>query len=419
MIPASEVPEKRGIVISDGTSDSLVIIAGEPSHPALNAPRSGLFNECAFCEASRAEWHNDFNMLKHMAYECGFDYLLMRFDRTYRFRHATVAAAYFFSATPQVLRFDSSIVSYTTARGTRRLFFPCSACSTVQMVSAAALIDTSFEAKLLIIDKAEQFSRSFSSAMLSRNQSGGLRIAFSFGFTGMSFILDERTGISSLSLPSNLHGVDTGNVACKLAWYFNPTRIASGSADLGLGPSIKNVSISYTETQQVSVSFTATSDVGLRETRFSSDAYHESIYFKGSKREGVTKALQIDSSHYRLAITVYDLHGNAATSYYPIFEAKREAGREQEAYRKRLTEEHIWAQKSTLNGALYTLGQFDGNIGQWFKAIADASVAQDVRQDSLCDARMKRAVRHDTTHAERLDSLKTMDTGKTMEVIGE
>jgi hypothetical protein len=356
-----------------------------------------------------------------MAYECGFDYLLMRFDRTYRFDTLTVSATYFFSATPQALRFDSSIVRYGTATRTKTLFFPCASCNTGQALSAASIADTSFATKLQLIDKAEAFSRSFSSAMLARNRESGLRIAFSFGLAGASFVLDERTGVSTLPMPVNVHGIDTGCAAYKLAFFFNPSQIASIDKDRGAGPVIRDVTLSYTETQQVSVTFTATSDVGLREARFGADSYLESIYFKGSTREGVTKTLQIDSSHYVLAISVFDLHGNSSTVYYPIFEAKRDAGRQQAAHRYRLTQERIWAEKNAVNQTLYTLGQFDGNIGQWFKAIADALVDQDVHKDSVRDAAMKDAVARKAARRDSTPAPKPLpDTQQTgVEVIGE
>jgi hypothetical protein len=418
---ASDVPRKPAFVIHQSPAESLTIVAGEPQFLPLNPPRSPLFNECAFCESGRAEWHYDLSMLKHMAYECGFDYLLMRFDRTYRFDTLTVSATYFFSATPQALRFDSSIVRYGTATRTKTLFFPCASCNTGQALSAASIADTSFATKLQLIDKAEAFSRSFSSAMLARNRESGLRIAFSFGLAGASFVLDERTGVSTLPMPVNVHGIDTGCAAYKLAFFFNPSQIASIDKDRGAGPVIRDVTLSYTETQQVSVTFTATSDVGLREARFGADSYLESIYFKGSTREGVTKTLQIDSSHYVLAISVFDLHGNSSTVYYPIFEAKRDAGRQQAAHRYRLTQERIWAEKNAVNQTLYTLGQFDGNIGQWFKAIADALVDQDVHKDSVRDAAMKDAVARKAARRDSTPAPKPLpDTQQTgVEVIGE
>ncbi len=338
----------------------------------------------------------------------------------YRFDTLAVTATYFFSATPQSLRFDSSVVKYGAAGSYKTLFFPCASCNTARSWSASPVSDTSFAAKLRLIDKAEEFSKSFSSAMLARNREGGLRIAFSFGLAGTSFVLDERTGVSTLALPVNVHGIDTGCAAYKLASFFNPTRIASEQKP-GEGPSIRNVSISYTETQQVTVSFTATSDVGLREADFGDASYRESIYFKGTKREGITKTLLIDSSNYRMSITVYDLHGNASTVSYPIFEDKREAGRVAQARRKRVEQERVWAEKNSVNQALYTVGQFDGNIGMWFKAISDALVDQDVHQDSLRDAAMREAVRNKTVRPDSAFLPKTRPDSQPpgIEIIGE
>ncbi len=389
---ASDVPQKQGIVKPGISREPFSIIAGEPLFLPLNPPRSPLFNECAFCESGRSEWHYDLRMLKHMAYECGFDYLLMRFDRTYRFGSVTVAATYYFSATPQSLRFDSSVVRLGTAEARRTLFFPCKSCNTMPTLPASAAMDSSFFSKLQLIDRAEAFSKSFSSAMLAASREGGLRIAFSFGIAGTSFVLDERTGVTTLALPINVHGIDTGCAAYKLAFYLAPSRAAAGDRDRGNGPAIRDVTLSYTETQQVSVTFTAASDIGLREAQFSSDAFRENIYFNGSKREGITKTLQLDSSHYRLQITVFDIHGNSASVSYPVFEARREAGRLVQARRKQIEQERVWAEKSPVNEALYTLGQFDGNIGMWFKAISDALVSEDVQKNSTRDSIMRDAV---------------------------
>jgi hypothetical protein len=275
-----------------------------------------------------------------------------------------------------------------------------------------ALSDSSFTAKLALIEKAEDFSRSFSSAMLAKKRNDGLRIAFSFGAAGMSFILDEYTGLTGYEIPKQLHGTDTGSAAFKLASFLGEKRPLQ-DRNIGNGPSIKNVTLSYDDTQLLKVTFTATSDIGLREAVFNSNEYNESIYFKGSRREGITKTLQIDSSHSVLAIRVYDTRGNSATAYYPIFEDKREAGRLDLAKRKRLSEERVWAQKNPVNQALYTLGQFDGNIGWWCRAIADALISQDIAKDSLRDARVKEAVKPDTAE------VKKLNTQKTIEVIGE
>ncbi len=419
VILASDNPQKPFVTIPETSHDSVVVIAGEPAYPVLNPPRTGLFNDCAYCRGERAEWYDNLIMLKHMAYECGFDYLLLRFDRIYRYRNSTVLASYFFSATPQTLRFDSAVVRYNTSRQTRALFFPCSSCNAAVRESASTVEDTSFAAKMELIDRAAQFSRSFSSAMLARNAGGGLRIAFSFGLGGTSFVLDEKTGLSPLYLPPNISGRDTGRASYKLAFHFNPERVESGIAGIGTGPVIKNVSISYTDLQQLSVTFTAVSDRGLRQCRFSADEYADTEYFDGGSREGITKALQIDSSHYRLAITVYDVDGNSSAAYFSIFEEKRREGTRKLARMQQMTEEHIWAQKNAVNGALDALGRFDGNIGQWFKAIADASIAQDKREDSLIDARMRASVHRDTAHTRRQDTGKPQDSEQPVEIIGE
>ena len=413
LINASEIPERPKLVIPSTPADSFFIIAGEPYKPVLNPPRSGLFNECAYCEAGRAEWHYDINSLKHTAYECGFDYVLVRFDRMYRFQDLSVKTAYFFSATPQALRFDSAVVRYTAEDGNKALFFPCTSCHTAEGVTPV-LLDTSFAAKLGLIDRAEAFSKSFSSVMLAKGRGSGLRIAFSFGMSGMSFVMDERSGLGRYELPLTGHGADTGAAAYKLAWYFNPVRIASESGDIGAGPAIKNVLLSYDNLQQLVVTFTATSEIGLREALFSSNEYSDNIYFKGSKREGITKTLTIDSSHTSLAIKVYDMRGNSATAYYSIFEEKREQGRQTQAHRHRLEKELVWAEKNPVNKIIYTLGQFDGNIGWWIHAIAQGLIEQDIAADSLRDMRLKKALKPDTAHAGN-----PADTQSGIEVIGE
>jgi hypothetical protein len=410
LIDASEIPEKQNLVLPGTLTDSVFIIAGEPYMPVLNPPRSQLFNECAYCEAGRAEWHYDINVLKHMAYECGFDYVVERFDRIYRFQNLTVKAAYFFSATSQALRFDSAVVRYTVDGGNKTLFFPCTTCYAAEGVTPV-LLDTSFAAKLSIIDRAEAFSKSFSSAMVAKDPGRGLRIAFSFGMAGMSFVMDEQSGLSRYEFPIAVRGADTGAAAYKLARYFNPARNASESWDIGAGPVIKNVSLSYDDLQQLVVIFTATSGIGLREALFSSNEYSESIYFKGSKREGITKTLKIDSSHSSIAIRVYDVHGNSATVYYNIFEEKREQGRREQAHRKRLEKERAWADKNPVNKIIYTLGQFDGNIGWWINAFAQGLIGQDIAADSLRDLRMKEALKPDSVH--------TGNPADTPEIIGE
>jgi hypothetical protein len=250
--------------------------------------------------------------------------------------------------------------------------------------------------------------------MLAKGPGSGLRIAFSFGMAGMSFVMDEQSGLSRYELPEMVRGQDTGSAAYKLAWYFNPARMASENRDIGAGPSIKNVSLSYDNLQQLVVTFTATSDFGLREAVFSSNDYFESMYFKGSNREGITKTLKIDSSHSILAIKVFDVHGNSATAYYSIFEEKREQGRQEQAHRKRLEKERVWADKNPVNKIIYTLGQFDGNIGWWIKAIAQGLIGQDNAADSLRDLRMKEALKPDTAHAGN-----PADTQSGIEVIGE
>lgn len=418
---ASDVPQKQGIIRPGISREPPSIVAGEPLFLPLNPPRSPLFNECAFCESGRSEWHYDVRMLKHMAYECGFDYLLMRFDRTYRFDSITVAATYYFSATTQSLRFDSSVVRYGTIAARKTLFFPCNSCNTMPTLPASAAMDTSFFSKLQLIDKAEAFSKSFSSAMLAASREGGLRIAFSFGIAGTSFVLDERTGVTTLALPVNVHGIDTGCAAYKLAFYLAPSRVAAVDNGRGNGPAIHDVTLSYTETQQVSITFTAASDIGLREAQFSSDAYEESVYFNGTRREGITKTLQLDSSHYRLAITLFDIRGNSASVSYPVFEARREAGRLVQARRKQIEQERVWAEKSPVNEALYTLGQLDGNIGMWFKAISDALVSEDVQTNSARDAAMRDAAMKKALKKKTMPSSQAKpDTERTgVEVIGE
>ena len=245
VINASEIPSHPRPIIPPQPSEPLTIVAGTPDFPTLNPPRSGIFNECAFCESGRAEWHYDLNMLKHMAYECGFDYLLLRFDRIYRFDSLTVSATYYFSATPQTLRFDSSIVRYGPAVAKKTLFFPCVSCNAIKSWQPSKPEDTSFVEKLRLIDKAEDFSKSFSSAMLARSKVGGLRIAFSFGLAGESYVLDERTGVTNTTLPLNVRGIDTGCGSYKLAYFFNPER-GIPQADLIAGPWIRNVSLAYT-----------------------------------------------------------------------------------------------------------------------------------------------------------------------------
>jgi len=409
-INASEIREKPDLVLPRPPADSFFIIAGEPDDPVLSPPRSMVFNECAYCESGRAEWHYDINSLKHMAYECGFDYVLVRFDRIYRFKDMAVKAAYFFSATPQALRFDSAVVRYASGDGNRALFFPCTSCHAAEGITPV-LLDTSFAAKLGLIDRAEAFSRSFSSAMLAKGPGAGLRIAFSFGMADMSFVMDEQSGLARYELPAMVRGPDPGGAAYKLAWYFNPARIASESREIGAGPAIKNVSLSYDNLQQLVVTFTATSPIGLREALFRSNEYNESMYFKGSNREGITKTLKIDSSHSSLAIRVYDVHGNSATVYYSIFEEKREQGRQDQVRRKRLEKERIWADKNPVNKIIYTLGQFDGNIGWWINAFAQGLIGQDIAADSLRDVRMKEALKADTVH--------TRNSADTSEIIGE
>jgi hypothetical protein len=411
-VAASEIPEKPKPALPVLPPDSLFVISGEPGMPVLNPPRFQLFNECAYCEAGRAEWHYSINSLKHMAYECGFDYVLVRFDRLYHFRNMTVNAVYYFSATQQALRFDSAVVRYAAGNESRALFFPCASCYAAQGVTPV-LLDTSFAAKLGLIGRAAAFSGSFSSAMLAKGTENGLRIAFSFGMAGMSFVLDERTGLSPFESPVPLRGADTGAAAYKLAWYFNPMRMESEASDIGAGPAIKNVSLSYDKLQQLVVTFTATSDFGLREAVFSSNEYKESIYFRGSKREGIIKTLLIDSSHSTLAIKVYDVHGNSATAYYNIFEEKREYGRQEQARRKQREMELTWAEKNPLNKIIYTLGQFDGNIGWWLHAITQGIIERDLAADSLRDLRMKEALRPDTAAAIPSDSQNGI------EVIGE
>jgi hypothetical protein len=362
-------------------------------------------------------------MLKHMAYECGFDYLLLRFDRVYRFDSLTVSATYYFSATPQTLRFDSSIVRYGPAVAKKTLFFPCVSCNAIKSWLPSKPGDTSFAEKLRLIDKAEGFAKSFSSAMLARSKVGGLRIAFSFGLAGESYVLDERTGVTNTTLPHNVRGIDTGCGSYKLAYFFNPERGLAQNKDLVAGPWIRDVTLAYTPTQQISVTFTAASDTGLREVRFWDDSYQESVYLKGTKREGVTKALRIDSSHYRLAITVFDIGGRSASVSYPVFEDKRETGRIAQSHRKRLEQERMWAEKSTFNEALYTVGQLDGNIALWVKAISDALVDSDIRKDATQDAAMKEAVRKKSAPPDTASARKPSpppDTKKTgAEIIGE
>jgi hypothetical protein len=228
---------------------------------------------------------------------------------------------------------------------------------------------------------------------------------------GMSFVMDEQSGLSRYEFPIAVRGADTGAAAYKLARYFNPARNASESWDIGAGPVIKNVSLSYDDLQQLVVIFTATSGIGLREALFSSNEYSESIYFKGSKREGITKTLKIDSSHSSIAIRVYDVHGNSATVYYNIFEEKREQGRREQAHRKRLEKERAWADKNPVNKIIYTLGQFDGNIGWWINAFAQGLIGQDIAADSLRDLRMKEALKPDSVH--------TGNPADTPEIIGE
>jgi hypothetical protein len=392
--------------------DSMAIISGEPVQPLHNPPRSGIFNECAYCDAARSEWHTEIGSLKHMAYECGFDYLLIRFDRVYRYADATVSATYYFSALPNQFRFDSALVRFSSAKENKTLFFPCSSCIARPGI-VPQVPDTSFSAKADFIDKTALFSRSFSSAMLAKNTGKGLRVAFSFGYAGMAFVLDEHSGINSYEIPRQLQGNDSSCAAYKLASFFNARPVASENSDPGSGPSITNVAISYDDLQQLVVSFTAVSTFGLREAQFGSINYKESIYFKGSKREGITKTLQLDSSHYVLSIKVYDVRGNATVAYYPVFSAKREEGRKQLAHVKRLSEERIWAEKTPANTVLYTLGQFDGNMGWLFKMLAQSLIDQDVAADSMRDVKMREALMPDTAHPK----ISTTDT--TREIIGE
>jgi|GEM_PF-5905576 hypothetical protein len=415
-----EVPQESGIVNSPLTSGPLSIVPGEPLFPQINPPRSPLLNECAFCESGRAEWHRDIRMLTHMAYECGFDYLLLRFDRLYKFDTVTAEATYYFSITSHDLRFDSATVKIGTRTAIKSLLFPCGTCTKILTLAPSSTEDTSFSSKLHLIGKAENFAKSFSSAMLARNRDDGLRVAFSFGLAGKSFVLDERTGVSTTAFPPDAHGIDTGCAAYKLACYFNPTNVSSGDKAVGNGPAIRNVTLSYTSTQQVSITFTAASDIGLREAEFNSDAYRESVHFDGTKREGITKSFPLDSSHYRLTITVFDIDGNSASASYPVFEAKREEGRIAQARRKRIEQERLWAEKNPLNGALYTLGQFDGNIGMWIKAITNALIAQDAKKDAKRDTEMKNVAREKNALPQKPSAPPASDTGRTgVEVIGE
>jgi hypothetical protein len=108
---------------------------------------------------------------------------------------------------------------------------------------------------------------------------------------------------------------------------------------------------------------------------------------------------------------VYDVHGNSATAYYSIFEDKREQGRQEQVRKKRLEKEHIWAEKNPVNKIIYTLGQFDGNIGWWIHAFAQGLIGQDIAADSLRDLRMKEALKPDSVH--------TGNPADTPEIIGE
>jgi hypothetical protein len=83
------------------------ILPEEQIKKDLSVPRSAVGNHYEACDPARLEWYYDLTELNRTMSLCGFDYLRLRFDRTYRESDVDAQATYFFTLRENGVSFDS------------------------------------------------------------------------------------------------------------------------------------------------------------------------------------------------------------------------------------------------------------------------------------------------------------------------
>lgn len=88
-----------------------------PATPQLNPEKSLVLNEYAACDPSRLEWYTDLSDFKRAMDLCGFDYVRLRFDRSYHDSGLTANATYYFTLKDAEVLFDSLTAMVTVDKG--------------------------------------------------------------------------------------------------------------------------------------------------------------------------------------------------------------------------------------------------------------------------------------------------------------
>jgi hypothetical protein len=359
------------------------------TRPKLNPPRSTMLRECAYCDREKREWYDDTAELGRMAFVCGVDYLLIRFDREYSRGATNARAAYFFSCRGETALLDSAQIMVSEGAGTRQVTYMLTGEAGHISLLSRTRSPKQISQGRKFIELAAKAASSFRSVMAVEPGDASRRYSFVVSLQGAAYFLSDGmivsrpdTGMASASaiadpLPSY-----------RLA-YAEHLPLSCTDCTPGESPVITRADISYDDLNRLNVEVECRSPAGLKRLGFFAGPFSDTTSINDSVFS-VKRALDFDTSQRELVITVTDAQGASSSVKRSIFEVQRRDGVVRREHDEKERREKAWSDRSPLNKIVWTLAHFGvgpaampGLSFDVFHGLLDRRIAADLRKDTL------------------------------------
>lgn len=391
--PQANVTARESFMAADGHVPSFVTpdirhVAPEKAiRPKLNPPRSTVLRECAYCDREKREWYDDTAKLGRMAFVCGVDYLLIRFDREYTVGAAHARAAYFFSCRGNAAQLDSAQIMVSEGGGTRQVkYLLTGEPQRIGLLTGTRSPERNSQGQR-IIGLAAQAASSFRSVMAIEPGAAARRFSFVVSLQGIAYFLSDGMIVSRPDTTS-ASAIADPLPSYRLA-YAEHLPLACTDCTPGQGPVITRADISYDDLNRLNVEVECRSPAGLRRLGFFAGPFSDTTSVNDSVFS-VKRALDLDTSQRELVITVTDAYGASSSVKRSIFESQRRDGVVRREHDDRERREKAWAQRGPLNMVLWALAHVGvgpaaapGLSFDPLQGLLDRRIAADLHRDSL------------------------------------
>ncbi|MBN1576828.1 MAG: hypothetical protein JW913_09765 [Chitinispirillaceae bacterium] len=326
-------------------------------------PRSdqALFN-CAHCSPLRRRWYADVTQLKQSAWQCGFDYLSVRFTRHFAddsLKGRLMVFAH--SLADDSLYVDSAVTAFqspSTAEAIVTVYHRPRQPAQLPPPSLFPLPDDDGRKIDAVVRRASTFQSTCAV------NDAGTKSGWQFTLDGAAFSI-EKGRLKTGAAPAAMKGDVAGTIEYRLeTWGATPLHPSASRIDHAAPPDIRrfvvNDSVSVCR-----VRIEAVSRYGLRRCIVFCGMRSDTVDFSGEKHRDKTITFNARPDDSLLRIRVEDVYGNTAEGRHPVFTAQRRERAKKDELRtvEMLTKE--LATGSPVAAAAYLISRFTGNPLSW------------------------------------------------------